>query len=307
MFHVFHVKSQSYIDLFSLRYQYSPNNDYKKQEGQVSTNEWKASFTYPKALKNGKDYLILGAAVNRLKLSQEYIEIGETELTSSEAKFQGTAIQLGFIKQWSDQLSTTFMLIPKLSSDMEEISREDFQLGGLLMFAKKKNEKFTLKYGLYYNQEYFSSFLAPLIGWDWKISDKLRFWALLPSYGTLEYQVGKRLRAGFKYESPMTSYRLSEGSSLFSSGYMHQTFYGKTDLYLDAYLTNSMVIQARIGHSVLRNYRVFAENDQQGFNIWGIGFQDRSEIQPAAFGAIKDGLLLEVGLHYRYNLEQEQK
>ncbi|MGB0525857.1 MAG: DUF6268 family outer membrane beta-barrel protein [Flammeovirgaceae bacterium] len=291
---------QSYFDLVSVRYQQTPKTAYKEQNGDVQINELKASLVLPIPLKN-KNTLLVGLAYGRLDLDQNF-EQSVTDHPISH-QFQSIALQLGMVKNLNEKTKLTLMLIPKLASDFEELSSKDFQLGGLALFTRVKNERFKWKYGFYYNREYFASFFVPLLGFDWKFNDKWRFWALLPQGATLERTLNQRFRTGLQYETPLVSYRLSEHLISYPNGYLHQMYYGKLDVFLESYLTKQVVLQARVGHTLLRKYRVFAENDTQGLNIWGIGFQERSEMQPTAYNAIKDGVVVELGLRFRYDLE----
>ena len=298
------LSAQSYLDLFSFRYQQSPNNAYKQGSGEVDIQEVNLSFSLPIQFEN-KDALIIGGSYNNLSLSQEFTP--EIFVPILPARFQSISLQLGYVKQLREDLNMLVMVIPKLSSDFKEISGKDFQLGGLVLFTKTKNEHFKWKYGLYYNQEFFSPFIVGFLGWDWKINDKWRFWALLPQGATLDRKLNDRFHAGFTYSTPVSSYRLSESpvNAPYQNGYLHQTYFGRLDLYGEVYLSKNVALQARAGHTLFRNFRVFGEEDTQGANIWGIGFQDRSEFLPNQYSALKDGFVFELGLYFRYHLEDK--
>ena len=297
------TNAQSYLNLATFNYQYSPNNSYKNQDGEIDVAEWNASVTLPLQRENGDAFLV-GATWNQLSLSQTY-PTSPTATISEDVRFTYVLAKLGYLKKWNDNWSATFMLLPKISSDWKDISGEDFQMGGLAIFTKKRDERLKWKFGLYYNHEYFAPFFVPLFGTDWKINDKWRLYGVMPSSLTLEKKVSNKFRFGAGISSPVVSYRLGEQNNVFASGYVHQTYFTKALAFTDFYLTDNLVFSPKIGHSVFRNFRAFAKNDQANFNLWGIAFGDRSEDRPVPYEEFSDGFLFEVGLSYRYDLEKE--
>ncbi len=215
--------------------------------------------------------------------------------------------RFGYSKKWNDTWDATFLILPKISSDFEEISREDWQIGGLILANKKQNENLKWKFGLYYNHEYFAPFLVPLVGLDWEITDKWRLFGVMPSTMTLERKMSEKLRFGANISSPVVSYRLSENSQIYQSGYIQQTYFTKPRVYSDIYLTKNLVLQPAIGYTLFRNYRAFAENEQSNFSLWGISFGERTEFRPTNYAELSDGVVFEIGLQYRYDLEKTER
>lgn len=244
--------------------------------------------------KNG-DVVLTGAVANRL-----LFDYGTVEKRS--AAYDALSLQLGYIKKWSDSLNTLFMLIPRISSDMKELSNEDAQLGGVVLFTRKRSEELSWKYGLYANTEFFGFFLVPLIGVDWKVNEKLRFFGTLPANMTAMYTCSDFLRLGLKFSAPAASYRLSENHN---SPYLHQ-YTNLLFFFQDWYLTRQVVLQTQLGHSFFRYYRYYDKNDRYKVSVSGIGIGGgkREPLSRVDFDELNDGLVFQLGIVFRYDLEK---
>jgi hypothetical protein len=238
--------------------------------------------------------LLFGASANRLSF---YYKDDSTEVAE---KFYGVSFNAGYQKKWNDKLNTLFMIIPKIASDMEELNGEDFQLAGLALFTFKQNEKLKWKFGLYYNTEYFGPFIVPLLGVDWKITEKLRMFGALPSSMAIEYRANEKFTPGLVFQAPALSYRLSEKKQ---SLYLHQSF-NQIHTYLDYYVAKNVVIKGQVGYSIARSYKLFGKDDPYDATIFSVGIgEERSQVLTPVFNNFNDGLLLNLSFIYRVQVE----
>jgi hypothetical protein len=295
--HFIPLHGQSYLDIVSIQYQLSPGNSFEKQSGKADVANFSSGIRLPVPLQNG-DALLFGIGVNQLQIVAHR---GENYISNY---YYGN-LPLGYQKKWSDSLSTLLMLIPRLSSDLEELSGEDAQLGALFLVDQVKSEHFKWKYGLYVNTEFFGLFFVPLIGFDWKVNERLRFFGTLPANMTGEFKWTSFLRAGMKFSAPTVSYRLSEAQD---SPYLHQ-YTNQLSIYQDWYLTSSLVLQTQLGHTAFRYYRYYDNNDRYNASISGIGIGGgkREPLNRSFFGELNDGFVFQLGLVFRYDLEAKNK
>jgi len=199
---------------------------------------------------------------------------------------------------------------PKLSSDLEDVSKNDFQLGGLAIFTFTKSEKFKYKFGLYYNQEYWGKFFTPIIGFDWQANDKLQAFGNLPINATLMYKLNEKISAGLFFQAPAGSFRMNEKFSPpdiildntypteFSNSYIQKTTQ-ELSLFLDYYITRNIVCNIKIGHTIGRSYRLYMEDEKLDIKIsaFNIG-EERLQINQD----FDDGLIFELNFIYRLHL-----
>ena len=199
------------------------------------------------------------------------------------------------------------MALPKISSDLEDVSKNDFQLGGIALFTFTKSEKFKYKFGLYYNQEYWGSFLVPIIGFDWQPNDKLQAFGNLPINATLMYKLNNKFSAGLFFQAPAGSFRMNENFTVpensimdtenikFPNAYIHKTTQ-EISLFLDYYITRNIVLNLKCGATIGRSYRVFAEDDKLDFKIAAFNFgEERIQLNKD----FSDGLIFELNFIYR--------
>lgn len=197
--------AQPYTDIASFTYQhfsshYKNNPDIKNQ-----TDNFILNLLYPKQFKSGIVFL--------LRVNAELLHSSINAEVNNAADVSSIAMPIGF--QWiskNKKWKTVLMGIPKLASNFESsITSSDFQYGGLLLENYIANENFKLKFGLYYNREAFGDFFVPLLGLDWKATERIYFYGTLPSNYKIEYNVIKdKVYTGLDFKLLTRSFNLSD-------------------------------------------------------------------------------------------------
>ena len=102
--------------------------------------------------------------------------------------------------------------IPKIASDfIGKINSHDIQYGGIFLQQLVVNDKLKLKLGLYYNREAFGNFFMPLVGVDWKATDRISIYGIIPTNYKLEFNIVKnKLYAGLNFKALTRSFSLSQ-------------------------------------------------------------------------------------------------
>lgn len=199
------MQAQPFVDVASVTYQ-TFSSEYKNPTfGNNKTDLYSVNLLLPKPLKSGNTILF------RIASENIHSEIVSTNSYASQV----SSFSLAFGYQWSSSKQlwkTTVMGIPKLASDFKDaIVPKDWQYGALAITKYQLNAKIQLKAGLYYNREAFGNFFIPLLGIDWKASERLNFYGILPSNYTIEYQIfSKKGFAGVAFTAPTRSFHLSK-------------------------------------------------------------------------------------------------
>lgn len=212
----------------------------------------------------------------------------ETYLFSSASlsnkNLYGFALPVSYLKQWKNQKwKTSFTLIPRLSSDLENISSKDYQLGGAVLAVYKKNEKLKYKFGAYYNNEFFGFFMLPLLGIDWNITNRLNLFGVLPGSMSLEFKVHSKFYTGISFRSITNSFRL------FSDTYF-KIQDNQLKLFIDFYPLKNLVMNVETGHSFFRKYSTGFKNNNG---------ENESDLK------YTDGILIKAGIAYRFRLKDQ--
>ena len=234
----FSAFSQPYTELSALKFQ-----KYSAEENEA--NEYSTAVFIPIETKNS-NYFIFGAGYNKLSLKNS----SNQPLVSN---LEALSIQLGGLINLGNDWSMTTLLVQKISSDFEDLSKKDYQIGTIALLTKQLNEHVKYKLGLFYNQEFWGPQIFPILGFDFILSDKLRFFGLLPRMINLEYQISKSGYLGFKFNMKRTSYRLAQQ---YAHGYV-QEFKIETQAYIDYYLNDKVTLYCAFGYAPIRKYKIF--------------------------------------------------
>lgn len=280
--------SQDYVDLVKLYYTITPENKFDSSESSTSIQEIGADITLPIVLKNEN------AIITGLMTEQITTKIAP----GSKQKLSTYNLKLGYNINHSDKLSGTYMLLPKISSNMEGIESKDFQYGGLILLKIKKNNHLKYNAGIYYNNELFGPFIVPLIGLYYKSkNDKLEINATLPIWADVNYKLNSWLKLGTNFSAFVRSYNLSN----YNSYVVKKT--NELYSYLHFTLKSNFIIQTKTGYSIGRSYRAYNEEDKVDFGLSAFRFGDNRTLLNTDFS---DGLIFKIRLIYRYHIKNKK-
>ncbi len=274
--------AQKYTELASFGWQYSPTNTYKTINTNCDISDINLSLKSPIVLKN-KNVVITGVSFNRLAFKGDSLY--------GNSNFSAFVLQAGYLHNFNDNNSLTLIALPKISGDYKNITHHNFQMGGIILFTNKKSDKLKLKYGCYYNNEFFGSLIVPIFGFDWKANSKLRLFGNLPITATAEFEISSRLSLGLFFNSNSTSYLFDKEKKYINKNTQ------EISIFSDFYFTKNIALQAKVGYTIGRNYNLFAENDKMDAKISFIKINDdRTQLNNLE---LKDGIIAEVKFVYR--------
>jgi hypothetical protein len=262
------LSAQPYVDLVSLQGLYSNPDNIMGEKPFDAQVRWRSiQATAPYQFKDssafiaapGYDRWTICSPPATVKLITAYLPLTYFRLLSAHSRIAA-------------------VIIPRFNSaDELKFSKNTFQCGGAVVYTWRKNLSFALKAGLYYNKEFFGNYFLPLVGIDWKASDRLFIFGIIPNNLFIDYKLHEKIHGGFAYKGITSSFRFKTGSSLDYFSVEE----GQLKLFFDFYVTKKMVINIEGGHSVARKS--------------GVGMLDKnvSEIN------YNDGYILKAGLNYR--------
>lgn len=279
---IFSLSGQNYIEPVKLEYLVGGSPAFKDTTGNGSFNEFIADATIPIPLSDQIN-LITGFIFEDIS----------TRVVSGADKISlnGYTLKLGLNKTFSDNWSANFILLPKLSSDMKEIGRKDFQVGAFILFKNDIALNKNFKYGLYTNTELFGPFFVPILGY-YKKTGKTEISLLLPINADINRSIHSNLSIGANFTGFVKSYHLNPTDQ-------HLI---KANNELSGYLKINMKgINLKIlsGTSIGRSLRIYDNEDKVPLRISAINFgDDRTQLN----NDFKDGWFLRVILFYRFKI-----
>ncbi len=241
-----------------------------------------------------------------IKLNDQFTFLTGLNYESNTASFNpgrkvetifGTTLKLGANIKHNANWSGTYVLLPKLSSDLKTISNQDFQIGACALMQYSKSTHLNYKFGAYVNADLFGPFIVPLLGIYYQNStEKLEFKALLPVNLDLNYVIAKNTRIGFSFKGQVRSYHMNTPIEYEQNRYLVKS---TNDLY--AYLqygfNNGLNFQLAFGRSLARSYRIYEEKVDFGMPLFYAG-DNRTQLN----SDFKDGWLFKLALFYRLKI-----
>jgi len=234
--------AQPYLDLFTVRYINSPNiGKVGKDKNPTRLDYLNISATFPILLKNKNDALVLSPFFEKWTTRVDSI-------SGFSDYYYGLVLPVTLIKsipnsKWS--LLTTAIL---RMNDAYINSHSEWQFGGAILATKQVKKDLVYKLGVYLNSDFFGLFVVPLLGIDWQINERTNLFGVLPASLTLEYKLDSKFYTGAVFRTFTNSY-YDVGPN-----YM-RIDENELGLFLDFYPAKKILLNAEVGHSILRKIR----------------------------------------------------
>ena len=283
--------AQQYVDLLKIDQGQIQNAGFEGIDGTTLINDFNVKLTYPVKI-NDKRAIITGVDYGRteLKLSPGH---GFSDLNSITAK-------IGLSNTYKDKWAGTFVLLPKVASDLKGSGKRNYQLGGFAMLKKKTSKHFLYKMGVYGSSENFGIFVVPFFGFYYKSpNEKLEINTTLPIYLDLKYKVHRLVKVGFDFNALVRSYNLNTPED--QPYYVHKKTQEVLGYMQFGFLKNSLILKTKLGYS-FNNYEKYRNEDQLDFGLSAFEFgKERTLFNPE----MKNALSARIQLIYRYHLPKK--
>ena len=146
LFYAASIKAQDYIDLIKFDYAITPTNAFDSSTISTTLQEINGDFTLPIVINDNMTFLS-GAIYENI--------IASFNPNRPNESLTGITLKLGANLKHNKRLSGTYMLLPKVSSDMKNIAERDIQVGGVVLMKYTKTDQLNFRFGLYSNGELF--------------------------------------------------------------------------------------------------------------------------------------------------------
>ena len=157
-----------------------------------------------------------------------------------------TRLNLGVKINHGNKWSGTYVALPKLASDFNDLGSDDFQMGGLALLEKKYSSRKVLKFGAYVSSENFGTTVTPIIGL-WYKSKNSKFYvnATLPIRADVNYSLTDAFSLGANLLSSVKSYNLSNERN--SEYYVQEESIRLSAFAAYGFLNDMLIVRARVG------------------------------------------------------------
>lgn len=294
--------AQDYVDLFTVGYGETFNNDFEGSMSSTEISSLEVDFTFPIVL-NENNALITGVTFsrNRLQLFPEGgIALHHTGAASDGySNLFSTTLKLGLASTYNERWSSTIVLLPKIASDYQNISGSDFYFGGFGVLKLKKRENLIYRFGLYATSEAFGFFTTPIFGWYYlSPNNSFEMDMSLPIAADMNYTQGS-FSYGIDYIGIGRSFNITEPNS--------DIYVDVSSLEFASYLQynafeKSVLLRAKFGYSS-SDYEVYRQGEKIDFGVSAFSFGDeRTQLNPTISG----GFFLKFQAIYRFDLNSEK-
>lgn len=286
------ASAQDYVDIFKLSVNNATlgniDNNYE-----TGVNNLNMEVYYPKKLSE-KAVLLTGFTVENTKLNLRP-NVDRSSLTM-------TRFNLGMKYQHSEKWSGTYVFLPKIASDFENIGSNDFQFGGLAVLDYQYSATSKVKFGVYASSENHGSTITPLIGiWHRSKDSKFYINATLPIRMDANYALSKKFSVGSDLLTSIKSYNLSHVNS---DNYVQEESIRFALYAALGLMDNSIIVRGKVGFDTT-DYGVFNSNQKVGAQV--LTFPLNTDKRTRLNSEFDSSLYVGFDAIYRFDLTKETK
>ncbi len=279
------IFAQNYTDIVNVAYTQNADADYKGFDNTFNQKGISANFNVPIHLNEHEDVLMPN-------LNYRSVQLNNNFYTEDRLDFHDVHIGLSYFKNWKkSHWASSIEVGLSAASDFSNFNGNHLNYNTNLLLYYGKKESLVWNFGVDYVGGSFGSWLIPLLGVDWQMTEKLHFSFQTFSHFQLEYQFTERFAGGLQLENRAYSFNLSdyfgiEESSVYTYSNQFPFSPQKASLFLDSYLSEQAVIFGKIGVEFARE---LFHTDLEG-----------NFIEESAYnGKIDTGLIFEIGFAWR--------
>jgi hypothetical protein len=250
------VNGQNYLDVFKLNYATTGQNKFDSSNASTSLNEMNGDLTIPFPVNN--KFTILSGLSHEMTTASFNPDRKQETLT-------GLTLKLGANVKHSNKWSGTYLLLPKISSDLKNVGGQDFQFGAAVLLKYTKSDDLNYRFGVYANRELFGPLIVPIFGLYYLSSnDKFEVKILIPLSADFNYSITEHIRIGLDAKGQLRTYNLNTRIGDETSRYAARA---TNDIYsyFQYGLENGINFQVGVGRSIGRSYRIFTRKFQLPF------------------------------------------
>jgi len=272
------VFAQKRFDIFSASGNY---NFIESENGNQSKNyetAFMSNLNLPIVLKD--------SSIWYTSLDYQYFAVNNT-YSSVYPDFEGFRLhgfifKTGYIYRFNSKSFLQILFSPRYMGDFNASFSKSIQLGGLVMYERIKNENFTYRLGVMYNQEFFGTYIVPVFYLDWNLGNNFKINGLIPIYGKVFYQPSQNFSTGLHFIGLTTTYRINEEN--YENYYIDRR---SIDLswFANTHVWDNFYLEGRLGYSLSKDYGLFEEDDKITLGLPLVNIGDDRTRQNSEFGS----------------------
>jgi hypothetical protein len=246
------ASAQNYIDLVRLNFSNTSMEDVK-ETFETNISNVNLEFLYPTPI-NDKTILITGLTAENTGLN-----------LSADAPSEGLTmirLNLGAKIFHSKKWTGTYLLLPKVASNFEDLGSRDFQFGAIALLEYRHKNRFRTKYGLYSSSEEFGAIITPLLGVYYRTPDsKFYIDAAFPIRMEANYSLTKKFSLGADLRTSIKSYNMSGMDTYVQEESIRFGFYAGYSM-----LNDQLILRAKAGLDTT-DYGLYNTGDTVGAQV----------------------------------------
>ncbi|MBS1651291.1 MAG: hypothetical protein JSU07_04695 [Bacteroidetes bacterium] len=287
------VSAQNHFDVFQLFTNTTPLSKFDSSNSSTRVNEIMSDLTVPIKLSN--NFAIITGAI------YETVNV-KLFANDSPINLNALSIKAGLTGKINDKWSGIMIFLPKAATNNLQFNA-GYQLGGIGYFKYKKTETLNFRLGLYANSDLFGPLFVPMAGMYYlSPNKKFETTLMMPFQADAAYHFNSHFDLGFNYNAQVKTFYLFNIKPTYNNSYVTKS---TDDLFLYAKynINKNYSIQARIGQSVARDYRVFDTKDKVTLGLPAIYIGNHRHQLNTDF---KNSLIFQLVFVYRVNIHKEK-
>ncbi|PQJ30538.1 hypothetical protein BST92_00650 [Nonlabens arenilitoris] len=173
-----------------------------------------------------------------------------------------TRLNLGAKVYHSKKWTGTYLLLPKIASNLNEVASQDFQIGAIALLEYRHKNRFRTKYGLYSSSEEFGTIITPLLGVYYRTpNNKFYIDAAFPIRMEANYNLTKKLSLGADLRTSVKSYNLGLTDRYVQEESIRGGLYASYSL-----MDDKLILRAKAGLDTT-DYGLYNSGDRIGAQI----------------------------------------
>ncbi len=207
-------------------------------------------------------------------------------------------VSFSYRTKTSDKTTMTITVQPSIWSDFKDISGEDFRFSTSVRFITKKDNHFSIGWGIIYSYQFFGNQIVPIIDLSYRMNTgNWRIGGALPFRPRIEYAFNNSTAIGFRLEGNYYSYRLTPQ---LNSQYL---FYRQWDagLFIDQKISGKLYITAGAGYAFNRSLQIFDKDQTVPLSFFGNRVAKK---YTPSYSNQSDGMVYKVGIQLRLFKEE---
>lgn len=281
------VQAQDYLDI--ARFNISRTNlEDVEQTFDTDVSNLNLEILYPTPVSD-KVVLITGLTAENTNLKLGGL-FPEENLTM-------TRINVGAKITHNRKWTGTYLVLPKLASNFDNLGGRDFQFGAIALMEYKFRKSLRGKFGLYSSSENFGAIITPLIGGFYESKNK-KFYidAALPIRMEANYNIAGEFSLGADLRTSIKSYNMNgpiDGTYVQEESIRFGLFASYT------MLDKTLILRGKVGLDTT-DYGLYNTGDRVGAQIltFAVGGDDRTRLN----NEFDSSIFLGLDLIYRLGL-----